>query len=86
MKTTLMLLAQYDGRAAVPVEDVCRDYFAPLTLPVFLRKLGCGEIPLPVTRMTDSQKGPKMIHIEDLAAYIDRQRESAKRELAAMRS
>lgn len=84
LNTTFLLLAQYDGRAAVSAEEVCRDFFAPLTYPVFLRKVGSAEIPLPVVRMEDSQKGAKMVHVSDLAAYLDDRREAAIKELRQM--
>ncbi|SMG00370.1 pyocin activator PrtN family protein [Burkholderia singularis] len=80
MKTVFLLLAQYDGRAVIPIEIVCRDYFAPLTITTLLRKIGAGEIALPLVRMEISQKGAKGVHIEDLAAYIDRRRAAALKE------
>ena len=39
MNTLFLLMAQYDGRAVVPVDAVCKDYFSHLTLPKFLRKV-----------------------------------------------
>ena len=38
MKTSFLLMAQYDGLAVIPVEWVCRDYFRHLTVEKFLRK------------------------------------------------
>lgn len=46
--TLLFLIAQYSGRAIVPIETVCADYFAPLTLPNLRRKIAAGDIPLPL--------------------------------------
>jgi hypothetical protein len=86
MKTVLMLMARHDGAAVISAETCCTEYFAPLTLPVFMRKVQAGEIDLPVCRMEDSQKGAKMIHLSDLATYIDRRREAALKELKAMRA
>jgi hypothetical protein len=86
MNTVFLLLAAHHGAAMLPADVVCREYFAPLTLPVFLRKVGSGEIELPLVRMERSQKGAKLVHMGDLAAYIDRQRESALKELKALRS
>jgi hypothetical protein len=81
MKTIFLLMAQYDARAMVPIDVVCRDYFAPLTVPTLLRKISAGEIRLPVIRMESSQKGAKGVHIEDLAAYIDARRAAAVKEM-----
>jgi len=80
MKTVFILLAQYDARAIIPIDDVCRDYFAPLTVATLLRKIGAGEIRLPIVRMEKSQKGAKGVHIMDLALYIDKQRAAAIKE------
>lgn len=75
MKTLFLLMAQYDGRAIVPADTVCKDYFPHLTLVKFLRKVNSGEIPLPVTRAERSQKSAKGIHLQDLASYLDERRE-----------
>ena len=57
LTTSFLLLAQYGGRAVIPVAEVCRDLFAPLTLDHFLRKVAKGDSALPVIRMEASQKG-----------------------------
>ncbi len=75
-----MLMAQYDGLAVIPVERVCTDYFAPLTTAKFLEKTQRGEIGLPVVRMYGSQKAAKGVHINDLAEYLDKQAEAARKE------
>ncbi|EJO51085.1 TPA: pyocin activator PrtN family protein [Burkholderia vietnamiensis] len=80
MNTVYLLMAQYGARAIIPIEDVCRDFFAPLTLPTLMRKVSAGEIALPVIRMERSQKCAKGVHISDLAAFIDKQRAAAIKE------
>lgn len=71
MKTLFLLMAQYDGRAIIPVEWVCRDFFSHLTVAHFLKKTTRGEIKLPVIYIEPSQKAAKGIHVQDLAEYID---------------
>jgi Pyocin activator protein PrtN len=80
MKTSFLLMAQYDGLAVIPVEWVCRDYFRHLTVEKFLRKVLVGEISLPIVRIEGSQKAAKGIHINDLAAYLDKQADAARKE------
>lgn len=80
MNTNFLLMAQYGAKAMIPIEDVCRDYFAPLTLPNLVRKISAGEISLPLVRMESSQKGAKGVHVNDLAEYIDERRAAAKKE------
>lgn len=80
MNTVFLLMAQYNAAAVVPIEAVCRDYFAPLTVPTLLRKISAGEIALPLVRMETSQKGAKGVHLTDLADYIDKRRKAAVKE------
>lgn len=84
MNTAFLLMAQYDGLAIVPVEKVCADYFPHLKLDQFVRKVGAGEIRLPLVRAETSQKSAKGVHLQDLADYIDRQRAAARKELEQM--
>jgi hypothetical protein len=78
--TPFLLFAQYGGKAIIPVEDVCRDYFNHLTPEKFLRKVGTGEIAIPVVRAETSQKCQKGIYLQDLAEYLDQRREAALKE------
>jgi hypothetical protein len=80
MRTSFILMAQYDGMAIIPVEWVCRDYFRHLSEEKFLRKVLAGEIDLPVVRMESSQKSAKGIHVNELAAYLDKQAAAARKE------
>lgn len=81
MKTIFLLMAQYDGRAIVPIERVCADYFAPLTLPNLRRKIAVGDIAIPLVRMeADCKKTAQGVHLQDLANYIDERRAAAVKE------
>jgi pyocin activator protein PrtN len=75
--TLFFLMGQYGSRAVIPAEEVCRDYFAHLSLMKFIRKCDEGDIPLALMRAEKSQQGARGIHIQDLAGYIDRQRDLA---------
>jgi Pyocin activator protein PrtN len=39
-----------------------------------------GEINIPIVRMESSQKSARGIHLADLAEYLDRQTEAARKE------
>jgi hypothetical protein len=80
MKTAYLLAAQYET-AVVPVDRVAKDYFGGLDKDTFLKKVGSGDIRLPVMRMEKSQKGARGVHVEDLARYIDERREAAVKEM-----
>jgi hypothetical protein len=78
--TIFLLMAQYGGKAVIPVSDVCRDYFSHLDPGKFIRKVGAGDIAIPLVRIEPSAKAAKGVYIQDLADYIDRQREAAAKE------
>ena len=78
--TLFLLMAQYGGRAVVPLDQVCRDFFGHLTVEKLLRKALRGDIALPIVRIETSQKAQRGIHLADLAAYIDKRREAAIKE------
>jgi hypothetical protein len=78
--TIFYLMAQYQGRAVVPLEIVCRDYFPHLSVQKLLRKCLRGELALPIYRSELSQKSGRGVHINDLGAYIDKRRDAAIRE------
>ncbi|MDP2411485.1 MAG: pyocin activator PrtN family protein [Pseudolabrys sp.] len=78
--TIFYLMAQYQGRAVVPLEVVCRDYFPHLSVEKLLRKCLRGDLALPIYRSELSQKSARGVHINDLGAYIDQRRAAAVRE------
>lgn len=80
VNTAFLLMAQYGGKAVIPVEEICRDYFSHLDVRKFLRKVGSGEIEIPLVRMEQSQKSAKGVHLQDLANYLDERRAAAVRE------
>ncbi|MDD2730393.1 pyocin activator PrtN family protein [Malikia sp.] len=86
MNTTFLLMAQYGGQAVIPLETVCRDYFAAMPVPEFSRKVAAGTIRLPIVRMEASQKAARGIHIQDLAEYLDARRAAAVKEAEQLHS
>lgn len=84
MNTGFLLMAQYNGQAVIPLDAVRADYFSHLDMPKFLRKLGSGEIELPVVRIEASQKAAKGVHLADLAVYLDARRAAARKELSQL--
>lgn len=80
LNTAFLLMAQYQGRAIIPIDDVQRDYFSHLSVEKLLRKIASGEIRLPLVRTDNSQKSAKGIHLGDLAEYLDHCRETALRD------
>lgn len=84
VKTTMLLMTRYDSLAVIPADRVCQDFFTHLTTEQFIRKVGSGDIALPLVRIEASQKCAKGVHLQDLADYIDAQRAKAQKELRQM--
>jgi hypothetical protein len=80
MQTSFLLMAQFSGRAVIPLDEVRAAYFPNMDGDNFTRKLNRGDIPLPVVRLDKSQKAARGVHLADLAEYIDKQRAAAVRE------
>jgi hypothetical protein len=77
MNTAFLLMAQYNGKAIIPINDVCRDYFPHLTPTKLVQKISAGEIAIPLVRIESSQKSAKGVHLADLAKYLDARAEAA---------
>src|SRR5580658_1081452 len=86
MNTAFLLMAQYNGKAIIPINDVCRDYFPHLTPTKLVKKISAGEIAIPLVRIESSQKSAKGVHLADLAEYLDARAEAARKEMIALTS
>jgi hypothetical protein len=84
MNTAFLLIAQYGGKAIIPIEDVCRDYFSHLKVTKLVQKISAGEIAIPLVRIESSQKSAKGVYLTDLAVYLDVRIEAARKELKAL--
>jgi hypothetical protein len=54
--TLFLLMAQYNGKTVIPLNQVCRDFFGHLTVEKLLRKALRGDIALPIVRIETSPK------------------------------
>jgi hypothetical protein len=79
--TTIALLReQYGPRVIIPLDRVMQDYFPGLSQEHLLRRIGEGKLDLPVVRIDASQKSAKGVALIDLATYLDRRIEAARKE------
>lgn len=74
-KTEIMLLMKYDS-PIVKLNDCLEEL--GLKKADANRQASENMLPLPTFRLRDSQKSPRLIHIKDLAIYIDKQHQDAK--------
>lgn len=75
MTTADLLISRYGHGPLIPLEKVQEDYFPHLKPDLLTRRLMSGDIPLKAIRTDRSQKAPVMVHLTDLATYIDNLRE-----------
>lgn len=80
VNTTMLLMARYEMMPVIPVELVCRDYFQHLTAEKFIRKVGAGDIDIPLVRIEESSKCQRGVPLNDLAAYLDARSAEARDE------
>jgi hypothetical protein len=56
MNTAFLLMAQYDGRAVIPLDAVCRDYFTHLTPQKLAGKIDRGEVSCPWSALKPARR------------------------------
>lgn len=72
MKTALMLLVQFE-KPLIPLDDIAEEYFG-LNPEQARRKLKAGQLGIKAIQLTPSIRSPWLIHVNDLADYIDQTR------------
>ena len=82
MNTRFLLLAEFET-TLIPLSGIAEKYLGmkPSTAE---NKARTGELPFPTLRVGESQKSPRMVHVEDLAAFIDLRRKEAREEYSRM--
>ncbi|NBN74801.1 MULTISPECIES: pyocin activator PrtN family protein [Proteus] len=76
MNTVFLLLAEYET-SQIPL-SVVAEKFLSISPSWADKKANLGELPFPTYR--DNQKSGRLVHIVDLAEWIDKKRETAKQE------
>lgn len=76
MNTAFALLARFES-PTVKLEDICGEYFG-MTKDVAYHRAGLNDLPVPTFRAADSQKAPRLVHVDDLAKWLDEQRAAAR--------
>ncbi len=79
MKKTEIILFMRFETPAIPLEKICDEFFG-CSKGTAKQKASAGTLPVPAFRLGKSQKLPWMIKIEDLASFIDKSYEEAKKE------
>ena len=69
-QTLLLLMAEFGQQVLIPLEQICEKVFS-MSIKTANRKANSCELPVPAMRLSESQKAPFMISIQDLALYIE---------------
>lgn len=78
LNTAYALLARFES-PTVRLELICEEFFGIKKEKAYERA-ALNELPVPTFRATDSQKAPRLVHLEDLARWLDAQRVRAREE------
>ncbi len=79
MNTYFGLLAEFDGRSELPLDEVAPRYFG-ISARTASARAGAQALPVPTYRASDSQKSPWLVSAVDLAEYLDKKRAEAHKQ------
>ena len=80
MNTLFLLMAAHNGQTLIPLEEVGEKYLGIKEKSKLSQKARAGQLPMPTFRLEKSQKAPWLVHINELAKYIDEQNTKAKQD------
>nr|WP_306309355.1 pyocin activator PrtN family protein [Xenorhabdus anantnagensis] len=78
------MMAEFET-SQILLSDIAEKYLK-MSAATAERKANEGKLSIPTYRLNDSQKSPRIVHVHDLAIYIDRQREAAVLEIQRSQS
>ena len=81
MKTIFLLMARYEGLTLIPVDRVITDFFPEMSRKTVLQKIESGEVALPMVRLGFGQKSQRSVDRNDLAIFLDKQADIARKEM-----
>lgn len=84
MKTIFLLMAEFDGRAAVDLFEIGPKYLGITEKTKLSFKARNGQLPFPAFKADKSQKAPWLVSLEDLAQHLDHQKNLAKQDWQQM--
>jgi Pyocin activator protein PrtN len=76
MNTAFALLSRFES-PTVKLEDISEEYFGMKKGKAYERA-ALNQLPVPTFRASESQKAPRLVHVDDLARWLDEQRARAR--------
>jgi hypothetical protein len=83
LNTVFLLLAEFNT-GQIPLLSICEKYLS-MKKAEALRQAGLQQLPFPVYR-AGTQRSPWLVNAEDLAAYLDKQRDEAAKVWTKMKN
>lgn len=78
MNTMFLLMAEFET-SDIPLEKIAEKYLG-ISPELANRKANAGKLKIPSYRAVDSNKAPRLVHVKDLADYLDGRRAAAREE------
>lgn len=78
MNTVFLLMAEFNT-PTIPLSQIAERYLG-MKPETANKKANLGQLDIPTFRLDDGQKAPRIVHVKDLADFIDKKREEAKKE------
>lgn len=69
LSTSLILMAEF--KSGIISLEIVAERFLGISGRVAQEKFNKGELPFPAARLSNSQKSPVFVRVDDLAVYID---------------
>lgn len=82
MNRVFLLMAEFNT-SEIPLADIAEKYLS-LSTPQAKRKAAKQTLPFPVYKAGTGQKSQWLVHAQDLANYLEAQREAAAKEWKAI--
>lgn len=84
MNTFYLLMAEFE--TVTPALAEISEKFLGMKPATAEKKALLGELAIPTFRIGESQKAPRLVHLQDLAEYIDKARKKGKDQFNAIHS
>lgn len=75
--TMHLLMAEFGPRMMIPLDELASSVLG-ISVNTAKRRARSCELPFPTVKLNDSQKAPYLVHIHDLATYIEKKCSSAR--------
>ncbi|WP_440517396.1 pyocin activator PrtN family protein [Serratia sarumanii] len=84
MNRMFLLMAEFET-SDIPLEKIAEKYLG-ISIELANKRANAGKLPIPSFRAVDSNKAPRLVHVKDLADYLDQRTAAAREEFKQVNS